>query len=557
MAGCAPVPQDHGLGDSANLQKDIQYYQRATSIWTALGFHFSLPEETPRNLAVRKQISLYLNNRKRLRQAAESAKPYLFYVYQQVKLRKLPAEFALLPMLESNYDPFAYSKVGAAGLWQMMPGTASGFGVKIDWWYDGRRDIVASTTAALNYLQYLGEIFNHDWLLALAAYDVGEGAVQKAIDYNKRLGKPTDFWDLPLPQETKCYVPRLLALAAIIKYPSEYQMDWPAVPNTPYLTRVDVGSQIDLTKAAKLSGMSLEEISLYNPGFQRWATDPDGPFELLMPIDKAAKFQKALSQMPKVEPVKWVRYKVKPGDSLTAIARKFHSNANLLMQINHLPSRQIHVSKTLLIPLQKDKLPSSLTPDERQYFLKLHQNTPETQFIKYTVKPGDTVNDVAEKFHVKSREVMFWNGLKSESDLTVGKVLTIWPPRKHVFKQTFQHKVHFGETLASVAKLYQVDAADLKRANHLKTNTLRAGQILTIPATHYQTKAQHEKMITKIDAAETRKKPHGVIRYHIKSGDTLTSIAKKTGVSVNDLKRWNKFTRSNQLKTDEDLIVYH
>jgi membrane-bound lytic murein transglycosylase D len=317
-----------------------------------------------------------------------------------------------------------------------------------------------------------------------------------------------------------------------------------------------VGSQIDLSHAAKMACMSIEEISRFNPGFQRGTTDPDGPYELLVPLDKASKFQTALNNEHQSERVTWTRYVVKQGETLFGIAKKFNSNATLLKEANHLKSRAVHPGQTLLIPSQKNKKTTTFWPSNQPSFSKLHANLPEAQFIKYTVKADDTVDSIAEKLQVKSRELRFWNGLKASGELSVGKELIAWPPRKHEFKQTFTHKVHFGDTITSIAGLYHVTPEDLRKANHLEKKAIHVGQPLIIPSLHYQTTTQHQHMLKQITAAQTKKNAHGMIRYHVKSGDSLRTITKKFHISTDDLKRWNKFTASAQLRVNEVLIIY-
>ena len=229
----------------------------------------------------------------------------MYHVVTEVEARGMPLEFALLPVVESAYEPFAYSVSRAAGLWQFIPGTGVRFGLKQDWWYDGRRDVIESTRAALDYLQALHDQFDGDWLLAIAAYNVGEAWVQRAIDYNRAHGRPTDFWHLKLPAETRAYVPKLLAMKRLMAEPERYGLEFAAIPNEPYFAVIDTGSQIDLKVAAQLAGTSYDELVALNPGFNRWATDPDGPHRMLVPIDNADAFEAALQTLAPEERVRY------------------------------------------------------------------------------------------------------------------------------------------------------------------------------------------------------------------------------------------------------------
>jgi hypothetical protein len=229
---------------------------------------------------------------------ADRARPYLHHIVEEVERRDMPLEIALLPIIESAFQPTAYSPAGAVGIWQLISGTGSRFGLKQSAWYDGRRDVMAATQAALNYLDTLHERFDGDWLLALAAYNCGEGAVENAIERNRRLGRSTDFWSLDLPQETEKFVPKLLAVSSIVADPSEYQLTLDPIPNKPYLKEVYTGGQISLDKAAALVNMSVAKLRSLNPGLTGSTTDPTGPHKLVLPIDKARKFQRRWARLP-------------------------------------------------------------------------------------------------------------------------------------------------------------------------------------------------------------------------------------------------------------------
>ncbi|MGH8270596.1 MAG: transglycosylase SLT domain-containing protein, partial [Steroidobacteraceae bacterium] len=244
------------------------------------GFVLPDPDEAP----IDRQLNWYASNPDYLQRAFGRADMYLYYIVTQLETRHMPLELALLPVIESAFQPYAYSRARAAGLWQFIPGTGSRFGLKQDWWYDGRRDVVASTNAALDYLQALHDEFNGDWLLAIAAYNCGELAVEHAVQVNQAEGRPIDFWHLRLPRETEAYVPKLLAMKRLVEDPAKYGLAFTAIPNQPYFARVNTQGQINLQVAAQIAGITAEEVYELNPAFHRWATDPTGPFYLLMPV---------------------------------------------------------------------------------------------------------------------------------------------------------------------------------------------------------------------------------------------------------------------------------
>jgi len=269
--------------------------------------------------------------------------------------------------------PDAYSKSDASGLWQFIPSTGNDFGLQQNYWYDGRRDVYASTKAATDYLKQLSETFDGDWLLALASYNYGKGNVRKAIERNEDLNLPTDYWSLSLPEETMNYVPRLLAVAKIFANAEEYNIRLQHIPNKPYFEVVDVHSQLDLPKAAELANTPLYEFLKLNPGFNHSTTAPQGPHQLLIPVDKVQAFKQNLAQLPYDERVKQkyypretnvlakreeseskrpltTLYKVKSGEGLTAIASKNHTTIEALRKANHLATNSVRAGMVLQIP---------------------------------------------------------------------------------------------------------------------------------------------------------------------------------------------------------------
>ena len=264
--------------------------------------------------------------------------------------------------------------------------------------------MVASTKGALDYLTYLHDMFDGDWLHALAAYNSGEGRVQRAIKANKRAGKPTDFWNLNLPKETRAYVPKLLALADILKNKDEYAYSWPEVENVAVIEVVDIGSQVDLAFAADLAGMSLKELHALNPGFNRWATSPDGPHRLVLPLGKAAAFSQALAKIDQKERLNWVRHTVKSGDSLSKIAKQYHTTVKVLKRINELDSSMIRVGQAIMVPVALQEL-DSYTLSQEQRLASLQSGSGSKQKVRHTVKSGDTLWDIARKYKISTKQL--------------------------------------------------------------------------------------------------------------------------------------------------------
>lgn len=239
--------------------------------------------QIPNNARVREQRAKYLKGKSYLYDIAKKAEPYLYWIVSEVKQRQMPMELVLLPIVESAFNPHATSSANAAGIWQIIASTARSYGLKQNKWYDGRRDFVASTKTALDMMQSLNKIFDGDWLLTIAAYNSGEGRVLRAIKQNKLQRKATNFWSLSLPRETSNYVPKMLALSDILKNSRRYGLTLPMPDKSRALTRVNVGYQMPLAQAAKITNLPLATIKNYNSGYLRGTTAPDGPHYIMVP----------------------------------------------------------------------------------------------------------------------------------------------------------------------------------------------------------------------------------------------------------------------------------
>ena len=421
----------------------------------------------------------------------ERAEPYLHFILEELGKRDMPSEIALLPAVESAFRPFAYSPGRAAGMWQFIPSTGRHFGLKQNWWYDGRRDVVASTHAALDYLLALSKQFGGDWELALAAYNSGAGTVRNAIRRNLKRGRRADFWSLDLPNETSAYVPRLLALAEIFRNPQKYDITLQSFPDEPYFTTVDVESQLDLALAAEMADLTIQDLYLLNSGFNRWATDPDGPHRLNLPIDKVEAFRQKLAQMPPEKRLTWKRYRIRSGDTLDVIARKHGTTTRLLKEVNKLSGSTIRAGKHLLIPVS--------SKDFEHYVYSAEQRKAAVQNTRrkgrrqdYLVKPGDSLWTIARAHRVSYRKLARWNGMAPGDPLKSGQKLVIWTKKGDSSKtspfdlqpsgtqSSLHYKVRRGDSLSAIAQRFKVSVSDLKRWNTLDGKYLQPGQRLKL-----------------------------------------------------------------------------
>lgn len=422
-----------------------------------------------------------------MRRVFERSSRYLYHIARELDRRNMPSDLALLPIVESAYDPFAYSHGRAAGLWQMIPGTARRFGVRQNWWYDGRRDVLDATRAALDYLEFLHDEFDGDWMLAVAAYNSGEGNVRRAIRRNLKAGKPTDFWHLRLPRETATYVPKLLALSQITADPGRFDLTLPAIDDRPFFEVVPLDGQMDLALLAGLAGAEMDEIYALNAGFNRWATDPEGPHRAVVPTANAATLTAALAELPPTERMRWVRYRIRNGDSLSVIARRHDTTPEVIRVANNVRGNVIRAGDHLMIPTATRSLASySQSADQR---LSRTQNVPRGGAkVEYTVRQGDSLWEVARRYGVSTRSLAKWNGMAPGDTLSVGRSLVVWttkaaPPAAAPNGTTrkIRYTVRSGDSLYTIAQRFRVTINQLKRWNDLGGKKyLQPGQRLTM-----------------------------------------------------------------------------
>ncbi len=364
------------------------------------------------NHQIKTQLKWYKKHKYYFERISKRATPFLYLITDEVEKRQIPGEIALLPIIESAFKTDAYSRRKAAGLWQFMPATGRYFGLKQTWWYDGRRDVFMATDAALTYLTQLNKYYHGDWLLALAAYNAGAGNVDKAIKKNKKKGRPTDYWSLDLPKETRRYIPKLLAIAKLVQDSEKHQLNLHPIDNTAYLQLVNIQSQIDLSVLARVSGLNMSELKTYNPAFKQWATDPNGPHHILLPIEKVDRFENKLALLSKSERIKTHRHKIRSGESLSVIARHYHISINSLKQANQLKSSRIRAGKYLLIPTSNSTI-STYSSNKKQ-------------LISYKVKKGDSLYRISRQFNVSIKSLKKWNKINNRNLLKPGQKLKVF-----------------------------------------------------------------------------------------------------------------------------------
>jgi len=440
---------------------------------------------------VDQQLAFYANNPQYLERVFGRAVPYMHHIVQEIEARGMPLELALLPVVESAFEPYAQSWVRANGLWQFMPGTGERFGLKQDWWYDGRRDVVASTRAALDYLQYMHDEFFDDWLLAIAAYNCGELRVQREVAANRAAGKPVDFFSLNLPAETRAYVPKLLAMRRLVANPEDYGIAFSPIPNEPYFVRVDTGGQIDLSLAAELAGITIDEVYELNPGFHRWATDPAGPHILLLPRDSADAFRRNLDLLSPDERVRVSIHKVRAGDSVASIAKKYKTQAIVIRDMNNLNDNPLVVGSELRVPTAVVNLPAKVMLAAANVDGRGNRagRRPEV----HVVRSGDSLWRIAKTHSMDVATLARMNGMGPGDTLRAGQKLVLnnragssgRSLASSSGSRQVSYQVRSGDTLSRIAQVFGVSVSDLVNWNGIgQHTTLRPGQKLTVNLQH-------------------------------------------------------------------------
>lgn len=453
-----------------------------TDIFERIRAGFQL--EDPDQRAIDAQLAWYVNHPDYLERTFGRGELYIHYVVTQLEVRNMPLELALLPVVESAFEPFGYSRARAVGLWQFIAGTGKRFGLKQNWWYDGRRDVVESTRAALDYLQFLHQEFNGDWLLAVAAYNCGEFNVQRAIKRNLAAGKPTDFWHLKLPKETRAYVPKLLAMRRIVEFPGDYDLEFSPIPNEPYFAAVDTGGQIDLKLASELAGITHDELADLNPAFMRWATDPEGPHQLLVPAEADELFLESLAQVPAADRVRTKVYEVGAGETLTQVAQRTGTSVSVIKQINGLTSTKVRVGQELRVP-ESSALPTKVAMAAARVD---RTGGPPSRGRFHVVRRGESLWTIAHRHGLNVNTLAAWNGMQPGDTLRAGRKLTVRSGAKPTVHEPAggdasgtTYTVRRGDTLSHIAQRFSVTVSQLLSWNGLsKSARLMPGQRLTV-----------------------------------------------------------------------------
>lgn len=486
---------DTTLSESADEQTDVITIG-SDDLWERIKNGYGMPDST--SPLVANHEKWYGSRPDYIKRMVERSQKYLFHIVEEVEKRGMPTEIALLPMIESAYNPQAYSSGRASGIWQFIPSTGKNFGLKQNWWVDNRRNVTFATDAALTYLQKLHTMFGA-WDLALAAYNAGEGTVGRAIERNRKQGLPTDYESLNLPSETKNYVPKLQAIKNLMTNPGDYGLKIQTIANTPYFAKVSAPAQIDAHLAAKLAEITDDEFLALNPSYNRPVITSSGSgdkHELLLPILSAQTFRSNLATYDKPL-VSWQTYFAKRGERLESIATKFGIQLAKLRDVNNLPAqKKIKNSSTILVPNGNaaDFNAAKVTPAK-----DVDNSLPSE------IRPSESSNLSAkqdsENIDLASTEKN--NSENNKDEIEPTRVCSI------------THKVKKGENMQSIAKHYGVSVKQIMASSSLKNNRVKTGQLLTITTatnstktSKHQIKSGHIKRKPKSKSASAKHKHH-------------------------------------------------
>jgi membrane-bound lytic murein transglycosylase D len=507
LAGCAATGPQQNTGEVPDLQTarvddppsatasvvdehlfkipPIEQGQSYTNVWDRVVDRFALPECSDREVNLQ-WARWYAERPEYMARIFKRAEPWIHYIAGELERRNMPGELALLPIVESAYDPFAYSSGRALGTWQFIAETGRRYGLKQNWWYEGRRDVWSSTQAALEYLSYMNDMFEGDWLLALAGYNTGEGRVSRQIKRNQALGKPTDYWNLSLPRETRGYVPKLMGLTCLFKYPERYDFKVAVTPDEQVIAAVDIGRQADLVMVSRMSQAPIDVLFTLNPGYNRWATSPEGPFRVVLPLENAALLEASLKATDPGSLMRWDQVVVERGDTLSDLSSRHHVPIEVLKTTNQLSGNTIHPGQKLLLPRDEQLLVDPQYAAAAAQLQELQAGLIAADRITHNVRPGENLSVIAKRYRVSVADLQRWNNISDPRTLRAGYQLTVF----HTPTQGRQasgnsgevrYVVERGDSLWSIARKYKVKVNDLRSWNSLGNGVvLQPGQKLRI-----------------------------------------------------------------------------
>tara|TARA_B110001450_G_scaffold250994_1_gene270478 strand:- start:10217 stop:11704 length:1488 start_codon:yes stop_codon:yes gene_type:complete len=448
------------------LQEIIEEEIVPNNIWEYMAVNSS----TYDNYVINEQTLLFMNNHikdiDKFNEYLNKSYYFIYYVVQELEAADLPIELALIPFIESNYDPFSISPSGAVGLWQFMPKTGRLFNLEKSWWNEDRHDPFRSTHAAIGYFKYLFERFDNDIYLALAAYNAGPTYLDKQIRKNKRRGLETDFWSLNLSRQVTNYIPKYIAIREVIFNAEQYGILLPQIPLESVVKKVEIPGQVEILTLSDYLNIKPELIYKLNAGYTKWASAPKDKSIFYIPIEKGEMLDIPESPFENVNQINWISHIVVSGDSLWKLAAKYDTEVNIIKEINYIDKDLLSLNDVLLIPLSKT------------------ENNNFIPFEMHIVSEGDTLWNIAKKYRLDINDLLRMNSLSKSSFLQLGQQLTIGNKNIHrnieSKKRTILYSVKQGDNLYKISDLFDVSVSSIKEINNFSSSDLMPGQIIKI-----------------------------------------------------------------------------
>ena len=565
------VGVDEGLAAGLDMMLlNSSLLRNGDNVWERAREGFQLQEVNAD--IVRRQERFYASKPEYFRRTLDRSRKYLFHIMNEVERRGMPTELALLPLVESAFVPTAKSHVGAAGLWQFMPATGRQYGLEQTWWYDGRRDVTEATRAALDYLENLYAQFG-DWNIALAAYNWGEGNVSRAIARLQASGQEVTYENIRMPNETRNYAPKLLAVRNILNDPAKFGVRLDKFPNKPYFVAVSTGKHMNIDIAAKLAGVSINEFKELNPAFNLPVYAHKNGRQMLIPAAKADKFQANLAKWDKPL-LTWEVYTPPADTSANQIASEHGMSAGLLLAANNLSSSSLKAGQPVLVAMSKDQ--RDIRPLDATD-TALPESGDSATLLAQADSPKATPVPNAQPEQVKPVQVALLSPtpvaapapLQDAKPVEIAATAPASPaPAALSADADGNYTVAAGDTLYSIARRFDIGLDDLKNVNSMDSNIVKVGQVLninkpidkgvgvTLLADNSRANAQQDALL-KVSNLQTSQRATGSVpaEYVVQRGDTLFSIARRFGVNHNDIQRWNDSRQLSRLQPGQKVRI--
>ena len=456
---------DIDIGIEANVI-EISTTQPYQDVWDFIKQNNTSQNTNILNDQVLAYMNMHLKDLDKFDEYLNDSYYFLYFVIQELEKNNLPLELAILPYIESNYDPFSISSSGAVGIWQFMPRTGRLYQLDKSWWNEDRHDPFRSTEAAVKYLKYLYQRFDQNIYHTLAAYNAGPSLLDRRINQNKRRGMDTDFWSLNVPVQTKNYVPKYIALRELILNSDNYGIKLPQIPYEPVVKKISIPGQVEVLTLSEYLDIKPELLYKLNAGYTKWASAPEDESVFYIPSEKYILFENEDNPFKNSNQINWISHIVQSGDSLWSLASKYDTEVKIIKKINYLNNDLLSINDTLLIPLSKSKS-NNFIPYEM-----------------YIVSEGDTLWSIAKEYNIEIRDLSRMNSIDENSYLQLGQQLSIGNKNIHrnmeSKKRTILYSVKQGDNLFKISELFDVSIRSIEEINNFKNTTLMPGQIIKV-----------------------------------------------------------------------------